>query len=50
MRWSYRATEKKRNAISMMEEISEEVLSQWNYSIDLNKRIETADQKYITTC
>lgn len=50
VRWSYRAVEKKRNAISMLEEISEEVLSQWNYSIDLNKRIDAADQKYINTC
>ena len=50
MRWSYRAAEKKRNAISMMEEINEEILGQWNYCIDLNKRIETADKKYVTTC
>lgn len=50
VRWSYRAAEKKRNAISMMEEISEEVMSQWNYSNDLNKRTEIADKKYITTC
>lgn len=34
----------------MMEEISQEVFEQWNYSLDLNKRIETADQQYITTC
>ena len=50
MRWSYRAHEKKRNAITMMEEISEEVSKQWAYSMELNKRIETAEQKYINTC